>query len=39
MDPWGNPYQYELVGPEQVRIWSWGNDSADGTEDDISNTQ
>lgn len=39
MDPWGNPYQYELVGPEQVRIWSWGADIADGTEDDIQNTQ
>lgn len=39
MDPWGNPYQYELVGPEQVRIWSWGADNADGTEDDIANTQ
>ncbi|MCU0872627.1 MAG: type II secretion system major pseudopilin GspG [Pirellulaceae bacterium] len=39
MDPWGNPYQYELVGPEQIHIWSWGNDSTDGTEDDISNTQ
>ena len=38
-DPWGNPYQYELVGPEQVRIWSWGADNADGTEDDIANTQ
>jgi general secretion pathway protein G len=39
MDPWGNPYQYELVGPEQVRIWSWGADNADGTEDDVANTQ
>ena len=38
-DPWGNPYQYELVGPEQVRIWSWGPDGADGTEDDVANTQ
>jgi len=39
MDPWGNPFQYELVGPEQVRIWSWGADGADGTEDDVANTQ
>lgn len=36
MDPWGNPYQYELVGPEQFRIWSVGADGVDGTEDDIS---
>lgn len=39
MDPWGNPYQYELIGPEQVKIWSWGADNADGTEDDVINTQ
>lgn len=36
-DPWDNPYQYELVGPEQVRIWSWGADGANGTDDDVSN--
>jgi general secretion pathway protein G len=34
-DPWGNPYQYQLIGPEQYLIWSWGPDSADGTEDDV----
>jgi general secretion pathway protein G len=38
-DPWGNPYQYELIGPEQFRIWSWGADSTPGTEDDVANTQ
>jgi general secretion pathway protein G len=37
LDPWGNPYQYELVGPEQFHIWSWGPDGLDGTEDDVSN--
>jgi general secretion pathway protein G len=36
-DPWDNPYQYELSGPEQYRIWSWGADGTSGTEDDISN--
>jgi general secretion pathway protein G len=38
-DPWGRPYQYELMGPEQYRIWSWGPDGADGTEDDVVNLQ
>lgn len=38
LDPWDNPYQYELIGPEQYHIWSWGPDGVDGTEDDISNT-
>jgi general secretion pathway protein G len=36
-DPWGNPYQYELISADQFRIWSWGADAIDGTEDDISN--
>ena len=36
-DPWGNPYQYELTGTEQFRIWSWGADSIDGSEDDVDN--
>ena len=36
-DPWGNPYQYELASAEQFRIWSWGPDGVDGTEDDVSN--
>jgi general secretion pathway protein G len=39
MDPWDRRYQYELIGPEQYRIWSWGVDGVDGTEDDIQNTQ
>ena len=37
MDPWSNPYQYELMTADQFRIWSWGADSIDGSEDDISN--
>lgn len=39
MDPWGNPYQYELAGPEDYRIWSMGADGVSGTEDDVSNVQ
>ncbi len=38
-DPWGNPYQYELIGPEQFRIWSWGADGVPGTEDDVVSTR
>jgi general secretion pathway protein G len=38
-DPWGNNYQYELIGPEQYRIWSIGPDGVSGTEDDVANTQ
>jgi len=38
-DPWGNPYQYELLAAEQYRIWSWGPDQQSSTEDDIENTQ
>jgi general secretion pathway protein G len=34
-DPWDNPYQYELVGPSQYRIFSFGADGAANTEDDI----
>jgi general secretion pathway protein G len=34
-DPWGNPYQYELVGTEGFVIISPGPDGAQGTEDDI----
>lgn len=34
-DPWGNDYQYELVNADQYRIWSWGPDGNNGTEDDI----
>jgi general secretion pathway protein G len=39
-DPWGNPYQYQVnaagVQPP-VKIWSWGPDLQDGTEDDVTN--
>ena len=43
-DPWGNPYQYEVLSQGQdsadmtgpsFRIWSWGPDGQNGTEDDI----
>ena len=34
-DPWGNPYQIELIGDE-VRITCWGPDGQVGSEDDIS---
>jgi len=37
LDPWGNQFQYELQDAENYRIWSWGADRVDGTEDDISN--
>jgi len=36
-DPWGNDYQYEFEGGEFPKVWSWGPDKEDGTEDDISN--
>jgi general secretion pathway protein G len=36
-DPWGNDYQYEYEGGEFPKIWSWGPDKEDGTDDDISN--
>jgi general secretion pathway protein G len=41
VDPWGNPYQYELTsnGTEQIfSISSWGPDGQGGTDDDVSNT-
>jgi general secretion pathway protein G len=38
LDPWGNPYQYELTGPESFRIWSFGPDRQDGSGDEITNT-
>ncbi len=35
-DPWGNDYQYELLqSADQYRIWSWGPDGNNGTDDDI----
>ena len=36
LDPWGNPYQYELINPDTYRIWSLGPDGMDGSADDIS---
>jgi len=36
-DPWGNPYQYGLLDPDNFRIWSFGPDGVDGTADDVSN--
>ncbi len=38
-DPWGNPYQYELVNNDQFHMWSWGADGINGSDDDISNMQ
>ena len=34
-DPWLHPYQYESTG-DLFRVWSWGPDGQDGTEDDIT---
>jgi general secretion pathway protein G len=34
-DPWNNEFQYELLNPEDYRIWSFGPDGQDGTNDDI----
>ncbi|MEO8497775.1 MAG: type II secretion system major pseudopilin GspG [Planctomycetota bacterium] len=34
-DPWSRPYQYESTG-DSFRVWSWGPDGQDGTEDDVS---
>ena len=34
-DPWGNPYQYEWVSAEQVRVWSWGPDGQDNSGDEV----
>jgi len=38
LDPWDNPYQYELLGPDQVRIWSFGPDQTDNSGDEIDNS-
>ena len=38
LDPWDSPYQYQLIDPDNYRIWSVGPDGADGSEDDISST-
>ena len=34
-DPWGNPYVLEIEG-RKVRVWSFGPDGNEGTEDDIA---
>ncbi len=36
LDPWRNPYQYELIDVDTFRIWSIGPDGIDGSDDDIS---
>ncbi len=36
LDPWGNPYQYELLDQDTYRIWSFGPDGIDSTDDDVS---
>ena len=36
-DPWGNAYQYELLDPDNFRIWSMGPDGISNTDDDIDN--
>jgi len=36
-DPWSRPYQYESQG-DAFRVWSWGPDGQDGTEDDVAVT-
>jgi len=33
-DPWGNPYILERDG-NKIRLYSWGADGQEGTEDDI----
>ena len=34
-DPWGNPYVLEREG-RKIRVYSWGPDGQEGTEDDIA---
>ncbi|MCA9040075.1 MAG: type II secretion system major pseudopilin GspG [Planctomycetaceae bacterium] len=35
-DPWGNDYQYEYEsGDGMPKVWSYGPDGEDGTDDDI----
>ena len=36
-DPWGNAYGYELITPNQYRVFSAGPDGQTGTTDDVSN--
>ena len=33
-DPWGNPYYLEQEG-KRIRVWSWGPDGQEQTDDDI----
>jgi len=34
LDPWGRPYVLDDEAGE-VRIWSWGPDGVEGTDDDL----
>ena len=36
LDPWDQPYNYEVVGPESYRIYSSGPDRVAQTNDDIN---
>lgn len=40
LDPWNQPYQYEIVDPAEAsfRIWSNGPDQQPGSADDVSTT-
>ena len=37
LDPWDNAYQFESDGVNKPRIWSFGPDGQNGTQDDIGN--
>jgi general secretion pathway protein G len=34
-DPWGNPYEFKLLGNKKFQILSVGEDGQEGTEDDV----
>jgi general secretion pathway protein G len=34
-DPWGNPYDYKQTGRDKFQIRSMGEDSQEGTQDDL----
>ena len=40
VDPWNQPYQYEIIDPAtaKFRIWSNGPDQQPGSNDDLSTT-
>lgn len=40
LDPWNQPYQYEIIDPAEAsfRIWSNGPDQQPGSPDDVSTT-